>query len=184
MLRIIAGDYKGMSLSCPEGKQVRPTSDRARGSLFNILTHRFSQPDGRNILQNAHVLDAFAGTGALGLEALSRGARKAYFFEKDLSVLPILHSNLACAGEKAQIFDQDIIKVPQIEQAANVAFFDPPYAMKGLEKILDILSLRGWIDSHTLCILEYDKKCSSPEGATIVHYSSASRNQFCYFHWK
>ena len=83
-LRLTGGSLRGRRLAAPSGQGVRPTSDRARETLFNVLTNRFKRPGGQSVLSEARVLDAFAGTGALGLEALSRGAAFAAFAEPRL----------------------------------------------------------------------------------------------------
>ena len=83
MLRIVGGRHRGRAIAAPEGQSTRPTSSRARESLFNILAHARWRPDGTSPLVDARVLDAFAGTGALGIEALSRGAAHATFLDND-----------------------------------------------------------------------------------------------------
>ncbi len=97
-MRIIAGRHRGRLLSAPPGEDVRPTGERAREALFNILAHgKFAA--GGPAYGGARVLDAFAGTGAFGLEALSRGAAEAVFIENSRAALPILRQNIAALGE-------------------------------------------------------------------------------------
>src|SRR6266853_1060603 len=98
VMRIVAGRHRGRRLLAPPGETVRPTSDRAREALFNILSHGRLAADGAPFAEAA-VLDAFAGTGALGLEALSRGAAGAAFIERDREALATLRHNIALLGE-------------------------------------------------------------------------------------
>ena len=93
MIRVIAGRWKGRRLLVPEGRATRPTSDRARQALFDMLLH--APFAGRALIEGARVLDAFAGTGALGIEALSRGAAEAVFIERDAAALAALRGNVA-----------------------------------------------------------------------------------------
>ena len=97
-MRIVGGKHRGRRLLAPPGDNVRPTSDRAREALFDILSHGRFAADGIPFA-GAAVLDAFAGTGALGLEALSRGAAEAVFFERDPEALAILRRNVASLGD-------------------------------------------------------------------------------------
>src|SRR5215469_15220668 len=97
-MRIVGGRYRGRRLLAPAGEAVRPTSDRAREALFNILSHGRLAAEGIPFA-GAAVLDAFAGTGALGLEALSRGAAEALFIEQDRQALAALRGNIAALGE-------------------------------------------------------------------------------------
>ncbi|HCH99354.1 MAG TPA: hypothetical protein DFJ59_01020, partial [Alphaproteobacteria bacterium] len=97
-LRLTGGSLRGRRLAVPPGQGVRPTSDRARETLFNVLTNRFKRPGGQSVLSEARVLDAFAGTGALGLEALSRGAAFAAFAENSRTHAAVLQANIDALG--------------------------------------------------------------------------------------
>ncbi|HEY4220467.1 MAG TPA: RsmD family RNA methyltransferase, partial [Myxococcota bacterium] len=126
-MRIIAGKNRGRKLEAPDGSTVRPTSDRAREALFDILTHgRFAEGP---VYEDALVLDAFAGTGAFGLEALSRGARFAAFMEKDRVARGALAANVAALGETAHaaVLSADATKPPRATGACGLVFLDPPY---------------------------------------------------------
>ena len=99
-MRIVAGKHRGRRIAAPPGDAVRPTSERAREALFNILAHgRFALAP---IIEDARVLDVFAGTGAFGLEALSRGARFATFIEKDRAAREALAANIKALGESGR----------------------------------------------------------------------------------
>jgi 16S rRNA (guanine(966)-N(2))-methyltransferase RsmD len=128
-MRIIAGQFKGRRLTVPEGLQVRPTSDRLRGTLFNVL--------GEAVV-GARVLDAFAGSGALGLEALSRGAASVMFVERDRRALAALDANvLACGASSAcAIIRDDFLAVRPGAAAYDLVLVDPPYGLDDLDAVV------------------------------------------------
>src|SRR5215218_10794545 len=99
MLKIVGGKHRGRTIAAPEGQATRPTSSRARESLFNILAHANWRADGTSPLIDARVLDAFAGSGALGIEALSRGAAHATFLDNDATAIRLIGENLRKLGE-------------------------------------------------------------------------------------
>jgi 16S rRNA (guanine966-N2)-methyltransferase len=157
-VRIIAGKHKGRPLSVPPGTAVRPTSDRAREALFDILAHgRFA--DGPAYL-DAMVLDAFAGTGAFGLEALSRGARHVTFLEKDRDARAALTDNVRKLGETAHctILGGDALKPPRGMGPCNLVFLDPPYNEDLAASALAALASAGWIAEDALVIVEVAAK--------------------------
>jgi len=154
-VRIIAGSHRGRALTAPPGNDVRPTSDRAREALFNILAHGKFAAAGP-AYAGARVLDAFAGTGAFGLEALSRGAGEVVFIENDRAALATLRANIAALGEEkhARIVSADATAPPRAPAAAALAFLDPPYG-KGLAvPALGALAKAGWLADGALCIIE------------------------------
>src|SRR5258708_39048325 len=127
-MRIIAGRHRGRSLRAPEGRTMRPTGDRAREALFDILAHgRFAD---RPVFEAARVLDAFAGTGPFGVEALSRGAVQPTFIEKDRDVLAILRGNIAALGEERNttVLATDALPAPPAAAPVTPAFLAPPIA--------------------------------------------------------
>src|SRR5215208_1710821 len=127
-LRIVGGVHRGRRLVAPLGDTVRPTSDRAREALFNILSHGRFAASGLPFAGNP-VLDAFAGTGALGLEALSRGAGVAVFIEMEREALAALRRNIAALGEEdsAHLVAGDATRPPRAAMRCALAFLDPPY---------------------------------------------------------
>lgn len=155
MVRIIAGERKGRVLATPTGSATRPTADRVRQALFDVLAH--APWGGPALLDGAHVLDAFAGTGALGLEALSRGGAQAVFFETDRSALAALRTNIhACGwGERCTVYPRDVTNPPAARTIpASLLFLDPPYH-KGLPtKALAALKAKGWIAPNAVAIIE------------------------------
>lgn len=155
-LRIVAGKYRGRPIAAPPGADIRPTSDRARESLFNILEHGRIAADLGVEIKGAHILDAFAGTGALGLEALSRGAKHVTFIENARAARKCLLENLKSCDEQenATILDRDATSPPPTKQPVGIAFLDPPYRADLLEPSLVALNQRGWFSDTTLILAE------------------------------
>jgi 16S rRNA (guanine966-N2)-methyltransferase len=125
-VRIVAGAWRGRALAAPQGTATRPTADRARQALFDMLLH--APWGGRHTVAGAHVLDVFAGTGAFGLEALSRGAAHAGFVEHDRAALAALRANIAAcrAQDRSTVLAVDALAIPPGE-AVSLVFLDPPY---------------------------------------------------------
>jgi len=169
-VRIIAGRHRGRALHAPEGRAVRPTSDRAREALFDILAHgRFAD---RPVFEEARVLDAFAGTGAFGLEALSRGAAQATFIEKDKGALAILRGNIAALGEerRAAVLAADALHPPQAAAPVTLAFLDPPYNEDLAAPALAALGAARWLAPEALVVVEVAARQTlvPPAGFTLL----------------
>jgi 16S rRNA (guanine966-N2)-methyltransferase len=152
-MRIIAGRFKGHALKTPKTYRVRPTSDRLRETLFNVLAHSYGDP-----VDGARVLDLFAGTGALGFEALSRGAVSALFVEDGVEARGLLRGNVEALGVAGttRIFRRDATKLGVVapNQPFSLVFADPPYG-KGLgEKALASARDGGWLTSEALIVVE------------------------------
>ena len=160
-MRIISGIWKNKRLIAPEGETVRPTSDRARQALFDMLWH--APWAGRELVDGAMVLDAFAGTGALGLEALSRGAARATFIEKDRGALASLRANIANCKAEAQVIAGDATKPPRPIQPATLVFLDPPYGGGLLAPALAALDQAGWFAPGAVICTELGQKDEVPE---------------------
>jgi 16S rRNA (guanine966-N2)-methyltransferase len=159
-MRIVGGDYRGRALTAPPGAATRPTSDRAREAVFNILEHAAWSPG----IVDSRVIDLFAGSGALGLEALSRGAAYGLFVETDAAARGAIRDNteaLAPNGDlngRSRIHRRDATdlgRMPAGDGAPfDLAFLDPPYG-KGLgEKALAGLAAGGWLKPGAVCVLE------------------------------
>jgi 16S rRNA (guanine966-N2)-methyltransferase len=153
-MRVVAGKHRGRRLAAPPGSAVRPTSERAREALFNILAHGRFAP--MPVFQNARVLDVFAGTGALGLEALSRGARFATFIENDRVARTALAQNVKTLGEddRARILAADGTQLTRADGPYDLVFLDPPYRSGLAPRALASLKEMGWIAPRALLILE------------------------------
>ncbi|GGE59414.1 DNA methyltransferase [Niveispirillum cyanobacteriorum] len=155
-VRIVAGKHRGRRLETPAGRDVRPTSDRTRQSLFNILSHGDWMEDGSDVLDGADVLDAFCGTGALALEALSHGAARVALLDKARASLDIARRNAEMLGEGAQcrFILADAAKPPPAPFAARLVFLDPPYGQDLSPPALTGLSRAGWIAPGALVCVE------------------------------
>lgn len=152
-MRIISGDHKGRRLFSIRGMATRPTSDRVREALFNILG---TKPDG------AQVLDLYAGTGALGIEALSRGANHAVFVDRSGQALTILRKNIAQCnlGESSRILQWDITKnlncLKPYPQTFDLVFMDPPYHKHFVPLSLSHLSTSQCLKTTAMVVAEHE----------------------------
>jgi 16S rRNA (guanine966-N2)-methyltransferase len=159
-MRIVGGKFKGRSLASPAGHGTRPTSDRVRESIFNILTHGI---DGFT-LEGARVMDLFAGTGALGLEALSRGARFCQFVDGNAEARGLVARNADSLGVIGQckIWRRDATKLgPCAPQTPyDLVFADPPYGKELGEKALTSLVDGGWLNDGAVVVLEEAEKAA------------------------
>ncbi|MFY8093398.1 MAG: RsmD family RNA methyltransferase [Niveispirillum sp.] len=155
-MRIVAGKHRGRRLEAPTGRDVRPTSDRTRQSLFNILAHGDWMEDGADLLEGADVLDAFCGTGALALEALSHSAARAAFLDKSRASLDMARRNAEMLREAGQcrFILGDAAQPPPAPFAARLAFLDPPYGKDLSTPALTGLSRAGWLAVGALVCVE------------------------------
>lgn len=152
-MRIVGGAFRGRPLATPKTNAIRPTSDRAREAVFNVIAHRYGDH-----LDGARVLDLFAGTGALGLEALSRGASYGVFIEESAEGRGLIRTNVEAFGlsGRTKIFRRDATKLGEAGtlQPFDLVFADPPYG-KGLGE-LALVAARdgGWLKPGALCLVE------------------------------
>jgi 16S rRNA (guanine966-N2)-methyltransferase len=164
-MRIVGGRLRGRALAAPKSQAVRPTADRLRESVFNILTHAYGDP-----VTGARVLDLFAGTGALGLEALSRGAAFALFVDDGAEARALLRENVQTLGLAAvtRIFRRDTTKLGPAHpvEPFGLVFLDPPYGKGLAEKALTSAREGGWLTSDALIVVEEaaDAKFVAPDG--------------------
>ena len=153
-MRIVAGKFRGRAIAAPAHEGLRPTSDRVRESVFNILAHGIEDFE----LAGARVIDLFAGTGALGLEAMSRGAAYCLFVEDNADARALIRDNVEAFGltGETRIFRRDATDLGPAGhlEPYGLAFLDPPYG-KGLgEKALAILADGKWLTPGGICMLE------------------------------
>jgi 16S rRNA (guanine966-N2)-methyltransferase len=155
-MRIVAGRHRGRRIAAPAGLAVRPTADRTREALFNILEHGLAKADGTSPLLGARVLDAFAGSGALGLEALSRGAAHATFMDDHAAARSTIRANAEALGERAHvaILPADSAAPPAAGAPCDIAFLDPPYRSGVGPQALSALAARGWLADGAICSVE------------------------------
>ncbi len=157
-MRIVAGTWRGRALLAPPGDATRPTADRVRQALFDMLLH--APWGGRAAIEGAQVLDVFAGTGALGLEALSRGAAFATFIEHDRAALAALRANIAAlrAEGRTAVLAADALavaaRVAPGAMAGSLVFLDPPYGGELVPRALAQLTAGGWIAAGALIVAE------------------------------
>ena len=157
-MRIVAGRHRGRRLTAPEGLGVRPTADRTREALFNILTQGRLAEEGP-ALEGARLLDAFAGTGALGLEALSRGAAAVVFMEEQAVAEATLRKNIRDLGVEAEskVLRADVLRPPPAARhggPCSIVLMDPPYNQGLAAPALAALEAAGWLAADCLVALE------------------------------
>ena len=163
-MRIVAGKYRGKKLFTPDYEGVRPTSERAREALFSILYSRLGG------LGECKVLDIFAGTGAFGLEALSRGAAKVAFVDKNPKLLNKNTALFLPEKDKIKIIAADALRLPPAAEAYNLIFSDAPFAQNLSEKAIREAAAKGWIAPGALCLIETrkDEELALPENFAQV----------------
>lgn len=180
-MRIVGGKYKGKKLPSPKSRETRPTSDRARETLFNILFHN---PALKSFsLEDKTVLDVFAGTGALGFEALSRGAKSATFIEKDPQALKALKATLQDFSLPfSWLIAADATQIHQAPHGFDFVFLDPPYDQGLVSPTLYQLLDKGWLASNGLVVIEISKKeqPSLPSFLTLLLERTEGAAQFLF----
>jgi 16S rRNA (guanine966-N2)-methyltransferase len=164
-MRIVGGRCRGRTLTGPKSQSIRPTGDRLRESLFNILAHAYSDP-----VTDARVLDLFAGTGALGLEAISRGAAFALFVDEGAEARALIRANVDAlgVGGVTRVFRRDATKLGPAHpvEAFSLAFLDPPYRKGLAEQALTAAREGGWLVKDALVVVEEaaDAGFKAPDG--------------------
>jgi 16S rRNA (guanine966-N2)-methyltransferase len=152
-MRVVGGRLRGRALASPRSQAVRPTADRLREALFNILVHAYGDP-----VTDARVLDLFAGTGALGLEALSRGAAFALFVDDGAEARALIRENVAAfgLGGASRIFRRDATRLGDAHpiEAFSLVFLDPPYGRGLAEGALVSARAGGWLAPQALIVVE------------------------------
>jgi 16S rRNA (guanine966-N2)-methyltransferase len=154
-VRVVGGDFRGRPLAAPSGEGTRPTSDRLRQTVFDILAHSFG-----DAARGARVLDLFAGTGALGIEAISRGASYVLFVEEGVEARGVIRSNVEAFGltGRTRIFRRDATSLGPVGNVApfNLLFADPPYGRELAEKAVISARDGGWLAPDALLVIEED----------------------------
>lgn len=152
-MRIVGGEFRGRSLATPRSQAIRPTTDRTREALFNILEHRYPEK-----LAGTRVLDLFAGTGALGLEALSRGAAFALFIEEAAAARALIRANVEALSlqGRSKIFRRDATRLGEVGtmQPFDLVLADPPYGKGFGETALAAALAGGWLAPGALVMVE------------------------------
>ena len=180
-MRIVGGQHRGRALATPRTRDIRPTSDRLRESLFNILVHGHGEP-----VTGARVLDLFAGTGALGIEAISRGAAYALFVDEGVEARALLRDNVETLGlgGVTRIFRRDATNLGPAHpiEAFSLVFLDPPYGKGLAEKALLSARAGGWLKPNALIVVEEaaDAGFKPPEGFAELERRSYDDTEFAF----
>src|SRR5215218_7136503 len=152
-MRVVGGRLRGRNLAAPASREIRPTADRLRESVFNILIHAYDNPIG-----DARVLDLFAGTGALGIEASSRGAKFTLFVDNGAEARALLRNNVESLGlgGVTKVYRRDATDLGPAHpvEPFSLVFLDPPYRMKLAEKALGSLRDGGWLTPGAMLVVE------------------------------
>jgi 16S rRNA (guanine966-N2)-methyltransferase len=155
-MRVVGGRLKGRNIASPQTQAIRPTADRLREALFNILIHAYDNP-----VLDARVLDLFAGTGALGIEAASRGAAFTLFVDNSTEARALLRNNVEALGlgGTTKVYRRDAANLGPAHpvEPFSLVFLDPPYRMKLAEKALASLRDGGWLTPDALLVVEEAK---------------------------
>ncbi len=175
-MRIISGKYRGKKLVFPDGEKTRPTKDRIRESIFNILNHASWAED---CVRKAYVLDGFAGTGSFGLEALSRGAAHSLFIENDKDALKACKTNISATNcdDISKVLPKNIFNIgvkPNSIKQSTLVFLDPPYDKALGEKALKYLLDNDWLSEDAIIVLEESKNAdiAIPDNFKMVEQRS------------
>ena len=177
MLKVVGGRHRGRSIATPEGDTTRPTSSRARESLFNILAHANWRDDGTSPLIDSRVLDAFAGSGALGIEALSRGASHATFLDNDATAIKLIGENVRKLGEAAaaKVIRADATRPPTAREACDLVFLDSPYRSGLSGPALSGLAGAGWLKTGAIATVEL---ASTEDLTTPVNFEAIDERRY------
>ncbi len=180
-MRVVGGRLRGRNLRAPRSNAIRPTADRLRESLFNILAHGYGDP-----LEGARVLDLFAGTGALGIEALSRGAAFVLFVDEGAEARALLRDNVETLGlgGATKVYRRDATRLGPVAplEPFSLAFLDPPYG-KGLAvPALSSARAGGWLTDGALAVVEEatDAAFAPPDGFETLDRRAYDDTEFVF----
>jgi 16S rRNA (guanine966-N2)-methyltransferase len=180
-MRVVGGRLRGRTLAGPKSESIRPTADRLRESLFNILRHAYGDP-----VSGARVLDLFAGTGALGIEAASHGAAFVLFVEDGAEARALIRESVAALGlgGSSRLFRRDATKLGPVYpvEPFSLVFLDPPYSQNLGEKALTSARQGGWLSPDALIVVEEATKTrfASPEGFTELERRAYDDTEFIF----
>ena len=180
-MRVVGGRLRGRSIASPLSNDIRPTQDRLRESLFNILMHAYENP-----IDGARVLDLFAGTGALGIEAISRGAAFTLFVDNGAEARALLRSNVESLGlgGVTKVFRRDAtnLGVAYPVEPFSLVFLDPPYGCNLADKAVASLREGKWLTSNALVIVEESKiaEFAAPEGYEELERRAYDETEFVF----
>ena len=184
-MRVVGGRLKGRNLASPTSREIRPTADRLRESMFNILVHAYGNP-----VEGARVLDLFAGTGALGIEAISRGAAFALFVDNGAEARALLRNNVEALGlgGVTKVFRRDATNLGPAHPLPpfSLVFLDPPYGKALAETALASLRDGGWLVPGALLVVEEAKAAafSAPDGFAELERRAYDDTEFVFLRWE
>jgi len=184
-MRIVGGRLRSRPLAGPKSDAIRPTADRLREALFNILAHGYGDP-----VAGARVLDLFAGTGALGIEAISRGAAFALFVDEGVEARALLRQNIETLGlaGMTRIFRRDATKLGPAHplEPFDLVFLDPPYGKGLAEKALVSAREGGWLKPRALIVVEeaVDAAFTAPEGFEELERRKYDDTEFVFLRYR
>jgi 16S rRNA (guanine966-N2)-methyltransferase len=185
MMRIVGGRLKGRNIAAPSSRDIRPTADRLRESVFNILIHAYDDP-----IEDARVLDLFAGTGALGIEAVSRGAAFTLFVDNGAEARALLRNNVEALGlgGVTKVYRRDATHLGPAHpvEPFALAFLDPPYGRGLGEKALASLRDGGWLTPGALLVVEESKAANfaAPDGFEQLERRAYDDTEFVFLRAK
>jgi 16S rRNA (guanine966-N2)-methyltransferase len=180
-MRVVGGRLKGRNLAAPSSRDIRPTADRLREALFNILIHAYDDP-----IEDARVLDLFAGTGALGIEAISRGAKFTLFVDNGAEARALMRDNVEALGlgGVTKVYRRDATNLGPAHpmEPFSLVFLDPPYAMGLADKALVSLRDGGWLARSALLVVEEAKAAAfkAGEGFTELERRAYDDTEFVF----
>jgi 16S rRNA (guanine966-N2)-methyltransferase len=180
-MRVVGGRLKGRNLASPASREIRPTADRLREALFNILIHAYDDP-----MEDARVLDLFAGTGALGIEAISRGAKFALFVDNGAEARALMRDNVEALGlgGVTKVYRRDATNLGPAHpmEPFSLVFLDPPYAKGLADKALISLRDGGWLAPRALLVVEEAKAAAfkGPEGFAELERRAYDDTEFAF----
>jgi 16S rRNA (guanine966-N2)-methyltransferase len=180
-MRVVGGRLRGRNLASPSSRDIRPTADRLRESLFNILIHGYDDPIG-----DARVLDLFAGTGALGIEAVSRGAAFALFVDNGAEARALLRNNVEALGlgGVTKVYRRDAANLGPAHplEPFSLVFLDPPYRMTLAEQALKSLRDGNWLTPGALLVVEEAKSAGfiAPQGFAELERRAYDDTEFTF----
>src|SRR4051812_26012214 len=181
MMRVVGGRLRGRNLAAPSSRDIRPTADRLRESIFNILVHAYDDP-----IDGARVLDLFAGTGALGIEAVSRGAKFTLFVDNGGEARGLLRSNFESLGlgGVTKVYRRDATDLGHAHpvEPFSLVFLDPPYGKKLAEKAMASLRDGKWLTPGAMLVVEEAKAAgfAAPQGFEELERRAYDNTEFVF----
>jgi len=187
-MRIVAGTHRGRPISAPPGGALRPTADRVREAVFNSLCHGNVRIGAGDAVREVRVLDGFSGTGAMALEALSRGAAFATCIDIDRTALECCRANAEKLDllSRMDILSGDCLAPVRPREPCSLIFLDPPYFQDFAAPALAALAKAGWIEDGALCVIETGakEKPDWPEEAVILDQRKYGKALITFLRWR